>query len=277
LSEEPKWFKVDELLKDRGFAERYLPDDWLNPPAEALNAGHGGGDFFEVRDFVRACRGEMPSPVDIHAAMDMTLPGLVSQQSILRDGEWMWVPDSRAWLRPHEFQLEMIWPEAKLARPPEVKLPADYRLRQLEDRDAEAWGALMKEGGFGEWPRDRLARHKRGVIPGGFFVIEHVPTGALVATANANHQPTDRHPEGGELSFVVASPAHAGKGLGRAVTAAVVRRFLEAGYRRIYLKTDDFRLPAIKVYLQVGFEPLLFADDMAGRWAAVDRELSRKK
>jgi predicted dehydrogenase/RimJ/RimL family protein N-acetyltransferase len=277
LSEEPKWFQVDDLLKDRAFAGRYLPEDWLNPPPEALSAGHGGGDFFEVRDFIRAVRGEIPTPIGIHAAMDMTLPGLVSQQSILSGGEWMWVPDSRAWLKPNEFQLEMIWPESKLTSPPEAGLPADYRLRQLEERDADAWGALMRAAGFGDWSRDRLAAHKRSVIPGGFFVVEHGPTGALVATANAHHLATDRHPEGGELSFVVASSAHAGKGLGRAVTAAVVRRFLAAGYRRIYLKTDDHRLPAIKVYLQVGFAPLLFADDMAGRWAAVNQQLSRKK
>lgn len=277
LSETPQWFKIDELLKDRSFAERYLPDDWLNPPAEALAAGHGGGDFFEVRDFIQAVRGEIPSPIDIHAAMDMTLPGLISQQSILRQGDWLWVPDSRAWLKPNEFQLEMIWPESKLHTTPEVVLPPEYRLRQLEERDLEAWSALMKEGGFGEWNRDRLTAHRRGVIPGGFFVIEHVPSGTLVATANANHLPQPRHPEGGELSFVVASPAHAGKGLGRAVTAAVVRRFLQAGYRRIYLKTDDHRLPAIKVYLQVGFEPLHFADDMPGRWAAVEKQLNKRK
>jgi hypothetical protein len=29
--------------------------------------------------------------------MDMTLPGLVSQESIRRDGEWLEVPNSREW------------------------------------------------------------------------------------------------------------------------------------------------------------------------------------
>ena len=37
----------------------------------------------------------------------------------------------------------------------------------------------------------------------------------------------------------------------------------------IYLSTDDWRLPAIKVYLKLGYEPLLYADDMKGRWKAV--------
>ena len=30
-------------------------------------------------------------------AMDMTLPGLVSQQSIAQNGQWLDVPDSRSW------------------------------------------------------------------------------------------------------------------------------------------------------------------------------------
>ncbi len=61
---------------------------------------------------------------------------------------------------------------------------------------------------------------------------------------------------------------HAHRGLGRAVCAAVVRRLLSAGYHRIYLKTDDFRLPAITVYLRMGFVPFLYQQDMpalAGR------------
>lgn len=277
LSDKPKWFSVEELLARPDFAERYMPDEWRNPPAEALNAGHGGGDFFEVRDFVRAVRGEMASPIDIHAGMDMTLPGLVSQQSILRGGAWMDVPDSRAWLKPSRPQLEMIWPEARLNAPPAVSLSDDYILRGLEPRDYAGWSRLMAAVGFGEWPPERIEAHRRGVLPRGFFVIEHRPTGELVATANANHAPNERHPEGGELSFVAAMPGHAGQGLGRAATAAVVRRFIEAGYRRIYLKTDDHRLPAIKVYLQLGFEPLLFNEQMAERWQAAKKELGWKE
>jgi len=42
-------------------------------------------------------QGKCPNPIDIHAAMDMTLPGLISQQSIKEDGRWIDVPDSREW------------------------------------------------------------------------------------------------------------------------------------------------------------------------------------
>jgi hypothetical protein len=79
------------------FEAEFPPEIWRNPPEEALQAGHGGGDYFELMDFVAAIQGEKAPPVGIHKAMDMTLPGLVSQESIARDGEWLHVPDSRDW------------------------------------------------------------------------------------------------------------------------------------------------------------------------------------
>jgi len=97
LSDEVRWHDVESLWTLDELAERYMPEMWRHPPAEALSAGHGGGDYFEVFDFIRAARGEAPCPVGIHEAMDMTLPGLVSQQSVLADGAWLDVPDSRQW------------------------------------------------------------------------------------------------------------------------------------------------------------------------------------
>ena len=63
----------------------------------------------------------------------------------------------------------------------------------------------------------------------------------------ALHLPLEYHPCGGELGWVAGDPEHKGSGLGFAVCAAVTRRLLEIGYRNIYLLTDDFRLPAIKL------------------------------
>jgi predicted dehydrogenase len=88
--DDPQWRELTTL-------DAHLPDYWKNPPAAALKAGHGGGDFFVAWDFVRAILGEAPCPIAIHEAMDMTLPGLISQQSIAQNGAWLDVPDSRQW------------------------------------------------------------------------------------------------------------------------------------------------------------------------------------
>ncbi len=76
---------------------QYLPEIWRNPPPQALAAGHEGGDYYVIQEFIACIRGTIPCVLDIHAALDMTLPGLISQKSIQQGGAWLEVPDSRAW------------------------------------------------------------------------------------------------------------------------------------------------------------------------------------
>jgi predicted dehydrogenase len=79
------------------YEDEFCPRWWSDAPAGARESDHGGGDWAEAAAFVAAVRGEAPCPIDVHRALDMTLPGLVSQQSILEGGRWMDVPDPRAW------------------------------------------------------------------------------------------------------------------------------------------------------------------------------------
>lgn len=264
LSREIEWHDPDTL------AAQYLPDSWLNPSPEVLATGHWGGDYFEVLDFVRAIRGEIPSPVGIHEAMDMTLPGLVSQESIARGGRWLSVPDSRTWSEeePRE-QLQMVWPQRLLASPPSPKLPPGYDLRQYRPEDRQKYLALMHRAGFDHWDEAQLERMLSSILPGGFFVVEHLATGTLVATAMATHNPTPRYPFGGELCWVAGDPDHAGRGLGLAVCSAALDRYVRAGYQCVYLLTDDWRLAAIKTYLKLGFEPVCNDAATEARWGKV--------
>ena len=85
------WMPLSDLEAE------YLPEAWRTGEEAAKKAGHGGGDYFEMLDFVNAITGKTPCPIGIHEAMDITLPGLVSQQSVLQYGAWLEVPDSRDW------------------------------------------------------------------------------------------------------------------------------------------------------------------------------------
>ena len=89
--EKNSWTNMAELEAD------YLPEMWRDPPQAALETEHGGGDYFEILDFLNCITGEIACPIGIHQAMDMTLPGLVSQESIAASGAWLDVPDSRTW------------------------------------------------------------------------------------------------------------------------------------------------------------------------------------
>ena len=53
-----------------------------------------------------------------------------------------------------------------------------------------------------------------------------------------------------------------------------MRFFRERGYRRIRLLTDDWRLPAISLYLSLGFEPEMTRPNMPGRWQEVRKKLA---
>jgi predicted dehydrogenase/GNAT superfamily N-acetyltransferase len=268
LSEEVRWHDFTSLMEDKAWSGQYLPELWRNPPPELLKAGHGGGDYFEVLDFINAVRGVAPCPIGIHEAMDMTLPGLISQQSITRAGAWMDVPDTRRWEKglPQQ-QLVMEWPEGRPV--PSAPLPAGYELRQYTEADEAAYIELMDKAGFTGWTPEQVRGMIRQVLPDGFFLVVHRPTGRLVATTVSIHRPTDRYPYGGELGWVAGDSEHKGKGLGMVVCAAATARLLQAGYRRIYLQTDDFRLPALKTYLKLGYRPDFSHESMEERWRRI--------
>ena len=78
------------------FEEQYMPEIWRNPSMEALQAGHGGGDYLEVREFVDSIINDTKSPIDIYESLDMTVPGLVSEVSINRESIPIEVPDFRS-------------------------------------------------------------------------------------------------------------------------------------------------------------------------------------
>ena len=85
------WLDLEDL------EEEFLPRMWKEASDAAQKAEHGGGDYFEILDFVNAVQGKQPPAIGIHEVMDMTIPGLISQQSIAEDGRWIEVPDSCLW------------------------------------------------------------------------------------------------------------------------------------------------------------------------------------
>ena len=87
----------DQWLDLASIEQDYLPENWIKFADAAKTAGHGGGDLIEMLDFVAAIDGTQPCPIGIHEALDMTLPGLISQESIAQGGAWLPVPDSRDW------------------------------------------------------------------------------------------------------------------------------------------------------------------------------------
>lgn len=87
-------FGVTEQWRPLSQFEDLLPARWQNPPAEAANAGDLG-EYFKVRDFVDSVLTDTPPPLDVYTALDFTVPGLVSEQSIANGGAPVAVPNFR--------------------------------------------------------------------------------------------------------------------------------------------------------------------------------------
>ena len=172
----------------------------------------------------------------------------------------------------------MVWPgpvsgPASDSGPLEVPaVPTGYELRQFRPGDEAAYNELFHLAFADE---DKLDHTRATALDDGFFVIEHTDSGHLVATCAAQHIENDRHPEGGQLGWLVGDPGHAGKRLGTIVSAAVTNRLAAAGYALPYLQTNDFRYEAIAIYLKLGWRPYLFAEDMEPRWRDVYAEMGR--
>lgn len=78
------------------YATGFLPDRYSRAPSAV---GHWGSDAWPILDFLEAARaGEHPKgvlPIDVYSALDMSLPGIVSETSINQGAGWCAVPDPR--------------------------------------------------------------------------------------------------------------------------------------------------------------------------------------
>ncbi|MEX0761358.1 MAG: GNAT family N-acetyltransferase [Dehalococcoidia bacterium] len=180
---------------------------------------------------------------------------------------------AHAFVKPwYAYQLEMVRPSLDRVHVP--PMPEGYDLRQFRPGDETAYEDLFHLAFEDE---SRLTETIERALEDGFFVVEHVASGELVASCVAmrgGSRPSD--PSAGCLGWLVADPSHASRGLGTIVAAVVTNRLAAEGYRRPYLKTDDFRLAAILIYLKFGWRPFLYREDMESRWRAIFTSLGRE-
>lgn len=158
---------------------------------------------------------------------------------------------------------------------PAIKLPPGYTIRTGREGDGSHWARIIRES-FADDSFDEarfeseMKCHPAYRLDRIFFAC--APDGLPCGTASAyRHEPFG--PDMGCLHYVGVCPAHLGKGLGAAVSVMVLRKFRSEGLKGAMLNTDDFRLPAIKLYLNLGFSPLIIHENQPARWAAVFAKL----
>lgn len=169
-------------------------------------------------------------------------------------------------------QLRMVRPN--LDKLPKLELPEGYGLRSYQEGDEGHWANIISDS-FGG--RERTAEDTRNEItgrdvfvPDGLYFVTHqdIPVGTACAWRQSVEE-TDV----GYVHMVGVLGYHTGHKLGKWVSLAVLYYFRDNGFSCSMLDTDDFRIPAIKTYLNLGFVPVYVDDTQPERWVEILNKL----
>ncbi len=169
-------------------------------------------------------------------------------------------------------QKQLRMERSDLTHLPEIEIPEGYALRIYQADDEVHWARIINAT-FGGKRTAQSARHelmeRSQFRPEGLFFVTY--SGKPVGTACAWIEPGQT--EIGSLHMVGVEAEHQGHRLGRLVSLAVLHYLRNQSIQRAMLDTDDFRLPAIKTYINLGFIPLYREPSQPERWRRVYAEL----
>ena len=158
---------------------------------------------------------------------------------------------------------------------PRIVVPTGYVLRNYREGDEAGIGRVYAAAGLEEGSvesvRRRIIAHPC-FTPGRLFVIEHA--GEIVGTAAAWIE-AENDPGVGYLHMIGVMPEHRGKRLGAILSIAAIEYTRNEGFTRQRLSTDDWREAAIRLYLDLGYYPLICDETHPARWAALAEKLDR--
>jgi mycothiol synthase len=157
---------------------------------------------------------------------------------------------------------------------PLIPVPDGYRLRTYREGDevgiARIYAASNLCYGIVEDVLENMIRQPC-FTPERLFVVEYA--GKLVGTAAAWIE--SGNPGVGYLHMVGTLPEHRGRRLGAILTVAAIGYSRNEGFMRQQVATDDWREPALRLYLDLGYYPLITDETHPARWEAVARKLGR--
>lgn len=171
-------------------------------------------------------------------------------------------------------QIKMV---AENLTPAEVKLRDGFRIidsssKLFTKREfAKQWAAACEQlvRGYDEKLYESMMLSDEKIPADGIHFVM-ASFGRLISTATV--QMTD-DPEEAYLHMVGTRRNARNLGAGHAVCASCVNYAIAHGIRRMRLFTDEFRLPAIRIYYGLGFRPDFYETGMRERWNGVMKTL----
>jgi len=173
--------------------------------------------------------------------------------------------------------MELVKPHLAMKLDPLSDLPPldllpGFSVRSFMPGDEEAWNAIISESFERPADFESEIRAKVQYVPERVWFV--LKDGSPVATATA-WRIGKFGPDFGIIHMVGRLNTPSAKGSGRLATLAALHRLRFEGLKKAVLQTYDFRLPAICVYLGMGFVPLLVHENQRRRWKTVLTELNR--
>lgn len=149
-------------------------------------------------------------------------------------------------------------------------LPDGFSLHVCEEREIPSLAALLSAAfEDANWNVEKV---REALIDAADVKTTHVITyeGQVIATASSRLLP-EAYPGSGYLHWVASHPNYRGQRLGYIISLVVLHEFAELGCQDAVLETQDPRIPAIKTYFHLDFEPE-YRDD-AARWEAIRSQI----
>lgn len=159
-----------------------------------------------------------------------------------------------------------------LVHAPRFALPPGYRIRRYREGDVAAWVRIQNAADtmfvataatFAEsMPGDPAYLAERVM-----FLVD--PSGADIGTVAAWNDTGFDGSEMGHVHWVAIVPEAQGRGLAKPMLTAALDVMHTRGYDAAWLETNTARIPAINLYLRLGFVPHPRDDVEREAWRAI--------
>ena len=162
---------------------------------------------------------------------------------------------------------------------PRAPLPAPFSFRRYQPGDVAAWvriHALADKFNVASPAlfAERFGSDESELRERQLYLCDGA--GDAIGTITAWHN--DHYPGlcRGRVHWVAIVPAYQGRGLGKPLLAACLRRMVDLGYESAYLTTNPPRVPAINLYLGFGFAPDVRSAEERDAWRLLEDRVRGK-
>lgn len=152
-------------------------------------------------------------------------------------------------------------------------LPHGFSLSNHIESEEQLWENLIEKAFGTHYSFDDCIRNGGDYRPE--YVLYISKNKKYIATATAVEK--SDFPGEGWFRMVGTDPEARGMGAGKTVCLAALHSLSARGYKSAVLSTDDNRIPAIAMYLSLGFEPLITHESHEKRWEDVFSALKQAK